>query len=228
MSFELNVPAFELCPGEFVALVGTSGCGKSTMLDILALVLQPTSVGGFLLKEGERSAPPIDIKALWRAGDEEALARVRREQLGYVLQSGGLLPFLNVRRNIGLSQRLKQGAEQDVAALAAGMGLESLLDKKPRYLSGGQRQRVAILRAIAHRPAIVLADEPTAAVDSTRAHAIVKDFRDMARAEGSAVVMVSHDLGLVDAFADRIYSYRLEAPSASATRATCVPGYETA
>ena len=227
VSFELRVPAFELRTGEFVALVGTSGCGKSTLLDILALVLQPTSVGSFLLKEGEK-APPIDIKALWSAGDEEALARVRREQLGYVLQSGGLLPFLSVRRNIGLSQLLKQGTEQGVAALAAGMGLESLLNKKPRYLSGGQRQRVAILRAIAHRPAIVLADEPTAAVDSTRAHSILEDFRDMARAEGSAVIMVSHDLGLVDAFADRIYSYRLEAPSASATRATCVPGYENA
>ena len=93
VAFELRVPAFDLHPGEFVALVGESGCGKSTLLDILALVLRPSSVGSFVLRDGG-SQRSVDADALWQANDEDGLARVRREMLGYVLQSGGLLPFL--------------------------------------------------------------------------------------------------------------------------------------
>jgi putative ABC transport system ATP-binding protein len=178
-AFELSVPELDVAPGELVALVGESGCGKSTLLDLLALVLRPDAADTFLLQgPGGR---PIDIKALWQGGDEEGLARVRRELLGYVLQSGGLLPFLSVAGNIGLPRRLKDGRAGDLTPLAGRMGMASLLRHKPRFLSGGQRQRAAILRALAHRPAIILADEPTAAVDSTRAHAIVGDFRGLAR-----------------------------------------------
>ena len=155
------------------------------------------------------------------------LARVRRELLGYVLQSGGLLPFLNVRRNIGLPRRLKTGRPGDIADLAERMGLGGLLDKKPRYLSGGQRQRVAILRAIGHRPSLILADEPTAAVDRSRARAIVSDFRDLAKAEGCAIAMVSHDQQLVQDFADRSYGFQVESPSADLTRSTCRPDAKT-
>jgi len=222
VAFELRVPRFELHAGEFVALVGESGCGKSTLLDILALVLRPSSVGGFLLRD-HIARRAIDIQALWEHNDEDGLARVRREMLGYVLQSGGLLPFLDVRRNITLPRRLKTGEAGDIRGLAARMGLSGLLDKKPRYLSGGQRQRAAILRALAHQPGIILADEPTAAVDRSRAQAIVSDFRDLAKAEGCAIAMVSHDMQLVEAFADRIFGYRLESPQENLTISTCVP-----
>jgi putative ABC transport system ATP-binding protein len=221
-AFELRVPAFDLRPGEFVALVGESGCGKSTLLDLLALVLRPDAADAFELDPGAGAAP-LDLLRLWRDGDEEALARVRRDLLGYVLQNGGLLPFLSVRGNMGLPLRLKGEPVGDLEALARRMGMDGLLDKKPRYLSGGQRQRAAILRALVHRPAVILADEPTAAVDGTRAREIVGDFRRLAREEGSAIVMVSHDLRLVQAYADRIYGYRLEAAGPTLTRSTCLP-----
>ena len=219
--FELRVPHFELHAGEFVALVGESGCGKSTLLDILALVLRPSSVADFLLRDRD-AHQAIDIQALWERNDEDGLARVRREMLGYVLQSGGLLPFLDVRRNITLPRRLKMGQAGDVQELATRMGLAGMLEKKPRYLSGGQRQRAAILRALAHQPGIILADEPTAAVDRSRARSIVSDFRDLAKAEGCAIAMVSHDIQLVEAFADRIFGYRLETPEENLTISTCV------
>jgi len=222
VAFELRVPRFELHAGEFVALVGESGCGKSTLLDILALVLRPSSVGGFLLRD-HVAHHAVDIQALWHQNDEDGLARVRREMLGYVLQSGGLLPFLDVRRNITLPRRLKTGEAGDVRELATRMGLQGLLDKKPRYLSGGQRQRAAILRALAHRPGIILADEPTAAVDRSRARSIVSDFRELAKAEGCAIAMVSHDMQLVETFADRIFGYRLETPEENLTISTCIP-----
>lgn len=219
--FELHVPKLEVDEGEFLALVGESGCGKSTLLDLLALVLRPDTVDRFLL--AQRPGSVVDIKALWQQDDEEGLARVRRDLLGYVLQSGGLLPFLSVSGNIALPRRLKEGRAGDVRVLAERMGLADLLGKKPRFLSGGQRQRAAILRALAHRPAIILADEPTAAVDGTRARAIVSDFRSLARAEGCTILMVSHDLRLVEAFADRTYGYRVESVSATLTRSTCMP-----
>jgi putative ABC transport system ATP-binding protein len=220
-AFELRAPHVYAEPGEFIALVGESGCGKSTLLDILALVLRPDAADRFVLRP-PRADSIVNVMQLWAQDAEEAMAQVRRELLGYVLQSGGLLPFLSVRRNITLPQRLKNGRAGDVTDLAARMGMDALLDKKPRYLSGGQRQRVAILRALAHRPAIILADEPTAAVDGARARAIMRDFRELARSENSAIVMVSHDLKLVEAFADRIYGYVVEAPSEGLTQAVCV------
>ncbi len=221
-AFTLKVPQLHAERGEFIALVGESGCGKSTLLDILALVLRPDAAARFVLTPA-RSGRAVDVWRLWQSDAEEALARARRELLGYVLQSGGLLPFLSVRRNISLPQRLQQGVAGDVTALAARMGMQGLLDKKPRYLSGGQRQRVAILRALAHRPAIILADEPTAAVDGARARSIVADFHALARSEGSAIVMVSHDLKLVEAFADRIYGYQVTAVDERLTESVCVP-----
>ncbi len=219
-AFELRVPELDLHGGEFVALVGESGCGKSTLLDVLALVLRPTEVDRFTLYDRVGSRL-VDVGAMWRHDDQDGLARQRRELLGYVLQSGGLLPFLSVRRNIGLPQRLKSGQGGGLEDLATRMGIAELLERKPASLSGGQRQRVAILRAMAHRPAIILADEPTAAVDRSRARAIMADFRALAKAEGSAIVMVSHDMQLVEEFADRIFTYELESPSNHLTVSTC-------
>ncbi len=219
-TFELRVPQLDMHGGEFVALVGESGCGKSTLLDVLALVLRPTEVDRFTIYD-RAGGRLVDVGAMWRHDEQDGLARQRRELLGYVLQSGGLLPFLSVRRNITLPRRLKTGTAGDVLELANRMGIADLLERKPASLSGGQRQRVAILRAMAHRPAIILADEPTAAVDRSRARAIMADFRALAKAEGSAIVMVSHDMQLVEEFADRIFTYELESPSNHLTVSTC-------
>jgi len=222
ITFRLEVPELSLHRGEVVALSGESGCGKSTLLDLLALVLRPTEVELFELFDPieQRS---VDVRALWRDGDENGLARARRTLIGYVLQSGGLLPFLDVWHNISLPQRLSGRQGRDLQQLAQAMGVSGVLTKKPQYLSGGQRQRVAILRAIAHSPGFILADEPTAAVDSRRAQAIMRDFRDLARVQGCAVIIVSHDRRLIDPVADRFFSYHLEAVSEQLTRSVCRP-----
>jgi putative ABC transport system ATP-binding protein len=218
-AFRLQVPSLRVHAGEFVALVGDSGSGKSTLLDMLALVLRPSEAGVFRIREG---AQDTDVMALWRARREGALARIRRERLGYVLQTGGLLPFLSVRGNLELPLRIT-GRRDDgaVAGAARRMGIADHLDSRPDRLSGGERQRVAVLRALLHRPALVLADEPTAAVDKSRARAIVADFHAAARALGTAIVMVTHDLDLVGPVADTTYRCRLGTATPGLVEAVC-------
>lgn len=158
--YSLVIPALALRAGEQVAIVGPSGCGKSTLLDLLALVLAPDQAGRFEFNQQ-------DIGGLWRAGQQSVLAALRSQYLGYVLQTGGLLGFLDVRGNIALSRQLL-GLKDDgsVARLAEQLEISDQLAKKPSALSVGQRQRVSCARALAHAPQLVLADEPTAS--STR------------------------------------------------------------
>lgn len=221
--FELAVPDFRVAAGEFVAVVGASGCGKSTLLDMLALVLRPTEATHFRMAG---DAGWVDLFDLWRRDDERALAALRRTRLGYVLQTGGLLPFLTVAENIALPARLNgvKLTRPALEAMAEEIGIRPVLDKKPQYVSGGQRQRAAILRALSHNPDLILADEPTAAVDQERAQAIVADFRRAASERGCAVVMVTHDRELVAPLADRAYTFTLEHPSATTVRSICHPG----
>ncbi|MCG5498360.1 ABC transporter ATP-binding protein [Ectothiorhodospira variabilis] len=222
--FTLEVPEFTVEPGELVAVVGASGCGKSTLLDMLALVMAPTRVEqfGFLAHDDEAER---DIRRLWRLRDESALAGLRRDHLGYVLQTGGLLPFLSVPENIELSSRIRGcgPAGQRLYALAERLGLEGCLDRMPSALSVGQRQRVAIARALIHSPRLVLADEPTAAVDKARARTVMADLESLARDEGVAVVLVTHDVDLVMGHADRTYTFQVIPVSEHVTRSTCLP-----
>jgi len=227
VAFELVVPRFEVARGRFIALVGESGCGKSTLLDTLALVLRPTACERFLFQDPD--APSLwaadDVMALWRSGDEQALAGLRRRRLGYVLQSGGLLPFLTARQNLQLPLRLngRSDGSEELERLSRRIGVANVLGKKPRYLSGGQRQRVAILRALVHGPALILADEPTAAVDRARARSIVKDLGGLAREGGGSVIMVTHDPQLVESAADAVWGFRVEQVSDVRTRSVCSP-----
>ena len=202
-TFELMTPHLRLAPGRFVAVIGPSGSGKSTLLDILGLVLQPTEGERFVVQPQD-DQPPFDILELWRQRRDTALADLRRRYFGYVIQTGGLLSFLNVRRNVGLARRLigAPALGPDVASALAALGLAGQGEKRPAALSGGERQRVAIARALFHQPAIILADEPTAAVDRERAREIVRDFKRRASAENATVLMVTHDLNLVEGVAD--------------------------
>ena len=221
-AFELHVPALDIAVGELVAVVGDSGCGKSTLLDILALVMEPTNVEGFELRLGDDETV-IDVRALWNTGAEAQLAAFRRDHLGYVLQTGGLLPFLSVAENITLPARVK-GLPDSLALigdLAERMGLGGCLERMPDSLSIGQRQRVAILRALLHGPRLVLADEPTAAVDKARAEAIMRDLHMLAREQSASVVVVTHDVALVADFADRTYGFRMEQISENEIRSFC-------
>jgi len=204
-----------LADGEYAALMGPSGSGKSTLLNILGLLDRPDS--------GRYRLDRVETTTL----GEEQRARVRRDRIGFVFQSFHLIPRLSAAENVelplvlaGLAPRERR---QRVAHILEALGLTERAQHRPDQLSGGQRQRVAIARATIMAPKLLLADEPTAAVDGTRARAIVGDFRSLARAEGCAILMVSHDLRLVEAFADRTYGYRLEAVSATLTRSTCVP-----
>ncbi|MCR5084967.1 MAG: ATP-binding cassette domain-containing protein [Succinivibrionaceae bacterium] len=198
-AFTLEVPALDLYPGQVLAVVGPSGCGKSTLCDLIALIQRPDSCESFTLNDGSRE---VDIL---RAGDNE-IAALRGSALGYVLQSGGLFGFLDVMDNILLPGRLLGLAPgpllERARAIAAAMGITPELRQKPSQLSGGQRQRAAIARALIHDPRLVLADEPTAAVDSYNAREICKIFRKIAELGNTAILIVSHDRQLVEEYAD--------------------------
>lgn len=218
--FVLTVPSFVIQPGEFIAIVGASGCGKSTLLDMLALVLRPTEVGAFTIRMPDRGRVYPVMKM-----NEKALAQIRKADIGYVLQTGGLLPFLSVRDNIRLPCRINgmTQIEGRVDALAKRLKISEQLSKKPQFLSGGQRQRVAIARALAHNPPLVLADEPTAAVDKPTAIEIRQAFKELTQEMGVTLCMVTHDESLVADVADRTFTFRVErdADMPELTRATC-------
>lgn len=189
--YRLQVPRLDLRPGQRLALVGASGSGKSTLLDLLALVLSPDP-GGVL--EFTRDGHTRDIAALWRHGRQDQLASLRSRLMGYVLQTGGLLGFLDVRGNIGLSRALL-GLPEDasVQRLAERLEIADQLDKLPAALSVGQRQRVSIARALAHGPALVLADEPTASLDPLNAERVMHLLVEQAQEQGACILIATHD-----------------------------------
>lgn len=195
-AYEVRLPSLSLRAGEVMAVVGGSGCGKSTLLEGVGLLLQPQRIGRYVL--GDR----VDVADLLRAGQDALLSSLRAERIGFVLQTGGLLPFLSVRDNIMLPRRLlglaPHNTEVDTAIDALSLG--GLLDKRPSALSIGERQRVAFVRAMAHEPGLLLADEPTSALDPDNARILFQLFVDLAGRSGIATLVVSHDWGLVNDF----------------------------
>lgn len=190
-SFGLRVPSLRIHRGEKIALIGESGCGKSTLLDMLAFILQPSRVGDFSFQAGNVDA--VDIGAAWRKRRRNRLAALRKTYMGYVMQTGGLLPYLTIYDNINLSrQMLGMKADGTVENLARELGLARHLHKLPDALSTGERQRVAIGRALAHRPAIIIADEPTASVDPFAAEKIMSLFIGMVEERNITVIVASH------------------------------------
>ena len=207
--FELSVPELRIRPGEVVVLRGESGSGKSTLLDMLALALRPDSAAAFSFHPENRA--PTDLMALWRRDDLDALGRLRGVHIGYVLQTGGLLPFLTARENIVLSCRLL-GRDPGtlIDRLAERLGIGPQLDKRPSQLSVGERQRVAIARAMAHRPSVVLADEPTASVDPVNAAAILELLLELVHQSGVTAIIASHDWQPEGMPGVRVLGHRIE------------------
>ncbi|MDF0729337.1 ABC transporter ATP-binding protein [Pseudomonas entomophila] len=192
--YSLEVDRLHLAVGERVALVGPSGCGKSTLLDLLALVLAPDAAEGFSLELGGAAQ---DIAGLWRGRQLDRLAALRSRHLGYVLQAGGLLGFLDVRGNIGLPrQLLGLGDDGSVTRLAEALDVQDQLRKRPAALSLGQRQRVSCARALAHAPSLLLADEPTAALDPVNAGRVMQLLLREAQARQVTCVVATHDEAL--------------------------------
>jgi lipoprotein-releasing system ATP-binding protein len=195
--------------GDFLAVTGPSGSGKSSLLYLLGLLDAPTS--GRVWLEGE------DTSAL----DDDALAGLRLAKLGFVFQFHFLLPEFSVRDNVMIPMRrlgrLDERAARDRAAmLLDGLGLGDKADKKPGQLSGGERQRVAIARALANDPRLILADEPTGNLDRANGRHVFEIFRKLAGEQGRAVVVVTHDPELAALCSRRIHLVdgRMVAPAA--------------
>jgi len=178
--------SFQVRLGEFVALVGPSGSGKTTMLSILAALLSPTS--GQVLIDGQ------DLSQM----NEKRRVKLRREKIGFTFQSNNLIPFLTAQENVEYMLRLNGQANKAgrmrSAEILARLGLSDRLHNLPAQLSGGQQQRVAIARALIHNPAVVLADEPTASLDTERAFQVVETFARLVHENNRAGIMVTHDL----------------------------------
>ena len=205
--FELQIPYLEIKRGELVAIVGPSGCGKSTLLDMLGLILKPTKSKQFLFKLGKKNKDFIDVSSF----SEHELAMYRKSFIGYVLQTGGLLPYLSVKDNILLPCKLNGITEDgsNFLEITSYLGIQDQLLKKPKNLSGGQRQRVAIARAILHSPNLILADEPTAAVDSLSAADIIRKFKELTRKLNISLIIVTHDQNLAERAADKLFTFHV-------------------
>ncbi len=212
----IDIPEFRVRPGEFVAIVGGNGSGKSTLLDMLGLILSPDHADEFAL----HTDAPVDLT---RLSSREKL-RIRRGHFAYALQTGGLLEFLSIRENIRLAARLRNKPPQKIMETARALGIEDILDKRPGKTSGGQRQKAAIARALVQEPDVILADEPTSAMDTPSAARLMEMFRRLIGESGASLIMVSHDYELVQRSADRFYHFRVAEKAADRLTSVLING----
>lgn len=207
----MNEVSLTVARGEVVALLGPSGAGKSTLLTAIGLINPPTAgrivIGGQPVLEADHAL--VDLRAF------------RRQHLGFVFQKANLIPFLNAVENVQVAMEINdlpaRAARQRALELLDYLGVADRANNLPDALSGGQQQRVAVARALANHPSLILADEPTAALDSHRGRQVMELFRKVAHERGSAVIVVTHDHRSLDVF-DRTYEMedgRLIDPSPS-------------
>jgi len=208
----LREVSFDVFPGTVIGLRGPSGSGKSTVLNIIGCILEPNS--GRMRLNGE-----LVYDGKWLRTD---LRSLRLEKIGFIFQSHNLLPFLNAWENVAVARILAGAsttqAKERALELLTYLGVERRQDAMPGELSGGEAQRVAIARALANDPRIILADEPTAALDSQRAGAVMDLLRKVATERRAAVIVVTHDEKIFNRF-DHIHSLRdgaLEVPQSQA------------
>ena len=190
--------SFEIYKGELVALVAPSGAGKTTLLMMLGCVSDPSDGS---IRLGEET---VFDKHRWVANDTR---RIRRENIGFIFQAHYLIPFLNVMENVTLIPQSsgveKKEAEAFAMELFEYFDIQDKAYEMPSKLSGGQNQRVAIARALANHPEIILADEPTAALDMTRSVSVVQMLKKIAQEQNVAIVMVTHDERMLP-YCDRV------------------------
>jgi putative ABC transport system ATP-binding protein len=191
----------QVAPGEVVGLIGPSGSGKSTLLKCLGAVIEPTA-GRMILGD------EVIYDNGWQVGDLRAL---RRDRIGFVFQAPYLIPFLDVTDNVALLPMLagQPNAESRRRALELlqGLDVQHRARAMPSQLSGGEQQRVAIARGLVNRPPVILADEPTAPLDSERALGVMRILDRMARRFETAIIVVTHDEKIIPTFR-RIYHIR--------------------
>jgi putative ABC transport system ATP-binding protein len=176
--------SLELAAGDYVAITGESGVGKSTLLNLAAGLDRPDA--------GSIEVDGVDLASL----DDDALTLLRRRRMGFVFQAFHVLPYLTVGENVALPLALQRespiAAGERVRAMLAAVGLGDRVASRPRELSGGELQRVAIARALIHRPALVLADEPTGNLDPDSAAVVLALLRDVIKGQGAAGILVTH------------------------------------
>lgn len=180
--------------GEVVALLGPSGSGKSTFLTAIGLINPPSSgtitIRETLVLDGE--TPRVNLRSF------------RRQHIGYVFQKSNLIPFLTAIENVQIAMQLngqsKRASRKRALELMDYLGVADRANNRPSMLSGGQQQRVAVARALANRPSVILADEPTAALDGHRGRQVMELFAKVAHEQGSAVIVVTHDHRSLDVF----------------------------
>lgn len=178
--------SFQVNQGEFAAIVGPSGAGKSTLLTIMGALLTPTS--GQILLNGQ------DISQLSKKKQTE----IRLNQIGFIFQNSDLIPYLKIKDQLQFIQKISSKKPVDAIEILDKLGLKSRLNSYPNVLSGGEKQRVAIARAFINQPDLILADEPTASLDSKRGHEVVSIIQQTVHQENKAAVMVTHDERVLD------------------------------
>lgn len=218
--FQLQIPHLDIERGAKLALIGESGSGKSTLLELLAMILRPSDSGTFHFHP-VAGRNVLDVEGVWAAHASDELSEWRSRYIGYVLQYGGLLPYLTVRQNIELPRRLLDMPIGDVAdELARKLGIAPQLDKRPSALSVGQRQRAAIARALAHEPPIVIADEPTAAIDPLNAERIIGLLAKLTEELGVTLILASHAQDLMRRAGFTLISHEIDAADEQAMTVT--------
>lgn len=190
----LKKTSFSVEEGEFVALIGPSGSGKSTLLTIIGGLQQPDQ--GKVLIQNEKFSEV----------DDKERTQLRFDELGFILQASNLIPFLTVEDQLRLVDKInkEETNTEYVENLLNQLGIKELRKKYPGDLSGGEKQRVAIARALYHDPAVILADEPTASLDSERAFEVVEILAESTKRNKKATIMVTHDERLVG-YCDKVY-----------------------
>jgi putative ABC transport system ATP-binding protein len=186
--------AFEVRKGEIVALLGPSGAGKTTLLTLLGLIRPPNTgrilIDGILVFNNHQAQ--VDIR------------RFRRQKFGFVFQKANLIPFLTAVENVRLAMEIDDQpvkvSKRRAMELLDYLGVAERAENMPSMLSGGEQQRVAVARALANRPSLILADEPTAALDSVRGRQVMELFRKVAHEQNAGVIVVTHDHRALDVF----------------------------
>jgi putative ABC transport system ATP-binding protein len=189
--------------GDLVALLGPSGSGKTTMLLCASLILDPTA--GKIIFDGQT----IFQKNGWSGGVD--IRRLRREKMGFIFQAHNLIPFLTARQNVLFPLSLVglkgEAADRRVMELLEYMEIAERAHYLPALLSGGEQQRVAIARALANNPRLILADEPTASLDTVRGKKVMELLKKIAKENQSAVIVVTHDVRMIEGF-DYVYNLK--------------------
>lgn len=209
--YNLSVSDFEALRGDRIGLIGDSGSGKTSFLEVLGLIGWPDAVETYDFAP-DPDFGVMDLCPAIRDRQSSLLSNLRAQCMGFVLQDGGLLPYLTVRQNAQLAQDLSGNLSDPghIADMAANIGIAEYLDRYQSALSGGQRQRAAVLRALSTGAPVLLADEPTAALDPRNSDAVLSAMARSSEDHGATVIVASHNADLLARFGFRIFRVHVD------------------